>query len=159
METINKDEFNSDYCGKTLEERQETGAFFTPPELLEKMFGKLEDENIVGKTILDPTCGDGNILVYALHKKVNQGQPVLEALNDIYGIELDVDYFNKCKTRLVEEYEKLCKLKNETVDIDTANEIVGWHIYNGDALDSNSYMFEMRDPKNAMSKVTFQFGM
>ena len=45
--------FNSQYGDKTLEERRELGAFFTPPELTIKMIEKFN--TIENKTILDPT--------------------------------------------------------------------------------------------------------
>ena len=44
------------YAGKTKKERQELGAFFTPPQLTIRMIEKFT--NLEG-TILDPTCGAG----------------------------------------------------------------------------------------------------
>ena len=44
------------YANKTLEDRQDLGAFFTPPELTIKMIEKFQDLN---DDVLDPYCGRG----------------------------------------------------------------------------------------------------
>ena len=53
-----KDEFDQwkhkMYANKTLAERQDIGAFFTPPELSIKMIEKFNDLN---DSILDPAAG------------------------------------------------------------------------------------------------------
>ena len=58
-----KDEFDQwkhkMYANKTLTERQDIGAFFTPPELSIKMIEKFNDLN---DSILDPTAGAGGLL-------------------------------------------------------------------------------------------------
>lgn len=58
-----KDEFDAFkekmYAGKTTKERQKMGQFFTPPELSVRMIEKFQD---LEGTILDPTCGSGNLL-------------------------------------------------------------------------------------------------
>ena len=77
------------YGNKTLEERQDLGAFFTPPELTIKMLEKFED---LEGSILDPTCGAGNLLAAAIMAGAN---PKL-----IYGIELDPDILEIARSRL-----------------------------------------------------------
>ena len=71
--------FNSQYGDKTLEERRELGAFFTPRELTIKMIEKIN--TLSGKTILDPTCGTGNLLAGCI---IAGADPTL-----IYGNEFD----------------------------------------------------------------------
>ena len=94
--------FNEQYGSKTLEERRKLGAFFTPPELTIKMIEKFE--TIENKTILDPTCGTGNLLAACIIAGAN---PTL-----VYGNEYDPTFVDLCKKRLVnlgaiskEEYE------------------------------------------------------
>lgn len=105
-----KNEYNSfkdiQYAGKTLEERRELDAFFTPPELTIKMIEKFE--SIENKTILDPTCGTGNLLAACIIAGVNPEM--------IYGNEFDPSFVKLCQ-------ERLGKLG-----------VPSYHIHQGDAL-------------------------
>ena len=49
------------YTGNTTEERKKLGQFFTPPELTKQMIDMFEG-GIRGKTIMDPTAGNGNLI-------------------------------------------------------------------------------------------------
>lgn len=77
------------YADKTLQERQDFGQFFTPPELSIRMIEKFSDLN---GTILDPTAGAGNLLAACICAGAD---PLL-----IYGNELDPDILNICRKRL-----------------------------------------------------------
>ena len=83
--------FNSQYGDKSLEERRKLGAFFTPPELTIKMIEKFE--TIEGKTILDPTCGTGNLLAGCV---IAGADPT-----KVYGNEYDETFTKLCKERLM----------------------------------------------------------
>ncbi len=80
---------SSMYAGKTLEERQKLGAFFTPPELTIKMFEKFQD---IKGSVLDPTCGAGGLLAAAI---MAGADPKL-----VYGIELDPEILEIARSRL-----------------------------------------------------------
>lgn len=82
--------FNQQYGDKTIEERKELDAFFTPPELTIKMIEQLD--SIENKTILDPTCGSGNLLAACI---IAGADPT-----KIYGNELDEELLTVCKNRL-----------------------------------------------------------
>lgn len=105
-----KNEYNSfkdiQYAGKTLEERKELDAFFTPPELTIKMIEKFE--SIENKTILDPTCGTGNLLAACIIAGANPEM--------VYGNEFDPSFVKLCQ-------ERLGKLG-----------VPSYHIHQGDAL-------------------------
>jgi len=77
------------YAGKTKKERQELGAFFTPPQLTIRMIEKFT--NLEG-TILDPTCGAGGLLAAAILAGADPTK--------CYGIELDPAIANVAKERL-----------------------------------------------------------
>lgn len=89
------EEYNSwtdkQYGSKTLEERKELDAIFTPPELTIQMIEKFD--SIENKTILDPTCGTGNLLVACILAGANPKM--------IYGNELDEEFLNLAKERLI----------------------------------------------------------
>lgn len=82
--------FNEQYGNKSLEERRKLGAFFTPPELTIKMIEKFH--TLENKTILDPTCGTGNLLAACVIAGAN---PTL-----VYGNEYDPTFVQLCKKRL-----------------------------------------------------------
>ena len=82
--------FNQQYGDKTIEERKELDAFFTPPELTIMMIEQFD--SIENKTILDPTCGSGNLLAGCI---LAGADPKL-----IYGNELDEELLTVCKNRL-----------------------------------------------------------
>lgn len=105
-----KDEYNSfkdaQYAGKTLEERRELDAFFTPPDITIKMIEGFE--SIKDKTILDPTCGTGNLLAACVIAGANPEM--------VYGNEFDPSFVKLCQ-------ERLSKLG-----------VPSYHIHQGDAL-------------------------
>ena len=89
------EEYNSwtdkQYGAKTLEERKELNAIFTPPELTIQMIEKFD--SIENKTILDPTCGTGNLLIACILAGANPKM--------IYGNELDEEFLKLAKERLI----------------------------------------------------------
>lgn len=82
---------NKQYGSKTLEERKELDAIFTPPELTIQMIEKFD--SIENKTILDPTCGTGNLLIACILAGANPKM--------IYGNELDEEFLKLAKERLI----------------------------------------------------------
>ena len=104
--------FNSQYGDKSLKERQELGAFFTPPELSIKMIEKFD--NLDG-TILDPCAGAGGLLAACI---IAGADP-----KKIYANEYDKDILEVCKNRLV------------PMGVPEEN------IHQGDALKDSSYNF------------------
>lgn len=58
--------FTNEYAGKTKEERKQKSQFFTPASLIIKMLEMFDCEESGDQTILDPTAGNGNLLVGAL---------------------------------------------------------------------------------------------
>ena len=90
IKTEYEDWFNKQYGDKSLEERRELGAFFTPPELTIKMIEQFD--SIKNKTILDPTCGAGNLLAACI---IAGADP-----NKTYGNEIDKNFVIICRNRL-----------------------------------------------------------
>ena len=77
------------YANKTLSERQDFGQFFTPPSLTIKMLEKFQD---LKGSVLDPTCGAGNLLAAAIMAGADP--------KEVYGIELDPEILEIARNRL-----------------------------------------------------------
>lgn len=136
------------YADKTLQERQDYGQFFTPPELTIQMLEKFE--NLEGK-ILDPALGAGNLLAAAIKAGADP--------KNIYGIELDSEILKIAANRL------------SSLGVPSEN------IHLGNALNEDCYDFSIDysfkpdegengmvyingKPKNRIKKMTLsQFGV
>lgn len=103
------------YADKTIKERQDLGAYFTPPELTLKMLEKLDIKK--NDTLLDPCLGAGGLLAAAIiMKKVKP--------ENCYGIELDADILKIAQKRL------------SKLGVPLAN------LHHGNALNSQCYEFK-----------------
>lgn len=86
------DWFEDQYGDKSLEERKELGAFFTPPDLTIQMIEKFDCNSLENKTILDPTLGAGGLIAGCI---IAGADPKL-----CYGNELDNDILDVARKRL-----------------------------------------------------------
>ena len=117
------------YADKSLEDRQDLGAFFTPPELTIRMiekFSSLDDD------ILDPCCGAGGLLAATIMAGADPKR--------CYGIELDPDI---CKIAV----ERLGELG-----------VPEKNIICGNALDSKTYQLLPFTKKNTVFSNGLRFG-
>lgn len=112
-----KDFVQQQYAGKSLEERQELGQFYTPPELSIMMLEKFDD---LEGTILDPTCGAGGLLAAAILAGADPKK--------CYGIELDQKILDSvCIPRLL------------------ALGVPKENLHFGNALNEDCYNFNLKD--------------
>jgi hypothetical protein len=87
---------------RTVERVRATGEVFTPTDLVIEMVAGVPVERFApGKTVLDPACGDGQFLVAAKWLKVlAHGMSEVDALEDVYGIDIMRDNVDLCRRRL-----------------------------------------------------------
>ena len=87
--------------------KKQTAECFTPPFLTNEMLDKLteyapkhfwKDED---KTFLDPACGNGNLLVEVLKRKLHYKHDPLKALQSLYGTDIMADNVKECRQRLL----------------------------------------------------------
>ena len=81
---------------------KKTGEIFTPTDLVIQILKEIDINKFApGKTIIDPTCGDGQFLVPVKWLKVLHFNMTEEdALKDIYGVDIMRDNVDICKKRL-----------------------------------------------------------
>lgn len=115
------------YGGLTKEERGELGAFYTPPELCVSMLEMYDCtlEEFATKTILDPTCGSGNLIMAALIAgiSVNKDYP-----KNVFGNELSLKPLELCRKR----FAFYCSKRDDLKKYDLAFWKV--HLHQGNAL-------------------------
>ena len=114
------------YAGKSKEERQEMGQFFTPPEITMRMLEKFDKAE---GTICDPTMGAGNLLVGAYLAGFK--------MENIYGVELDPTIMEVAKDRLT-------KLGFPVSYFERGKDN---HFWVGDALEELSFDFPLHKGK------------
>ena len=105
---------------RSKERVKSTGEVFTPDDLVKTILGKIRDIDETAfttpKTFLDPSCGDGQFLVWIVAMKITHGD--LGKLNDknflmknihleypkilstVYGVDLMPDNVEKAINRL-----------------------------------------------------------
>ena len=107
---------------------KQRGEVFTPEWLVEEMLAKLPQDVLLdcSKSVLDNSCGSGNFLVKVLELRMKNGANHKDALETIYGVELDEENHKLCRQRL--------SLGNNNKEI---WDILNHNIICADALDKN----------------------
>ena len=105
------DGFMDKYDQMTPEERKNFGAVWTPPEIISRMMPIDVDWADPTKTMIDPTCGTGNIVVSMILNKLYHGVSPAMAVKNVYGIELQKKNVEICRDRICgivgEKYRKI----------------------------------------------------
>jgi type I restriction-modification system DNA methylase subunit len=80
-----------------------TGEVFTPTPLVQELLDQLPQNTFTDstKTVLDPSCGDGQFLGEVLIRKMENGSTFEQALSTIYGVDLMEDNVELCRERLL----------------------------------------------------------
>lgn len=99
------------YAGRTQEERQKLGQFFTPAALSIQMIERFNCDSLAGKKILDPACGSGNLLAACLLAGADPDK--------VFGNDYDLVMVKECRARLQ-------KINRRVQD---------WQVHHGDATD------------------------
>ena len=95
---------------KTMEDKRKSrrkisAECFTPTRLVNQMLDKLNEYGKEswepGKTFLDPACGNGNMLVCVLQRKLSLNHNPSKALASIYGTDILDDNIKECRLRLL----------------------------------------------------------
>ena len=119
---------------------------FTPPDYVEKLLDAIGyKDNLMGKLILENSCGDGNILVAIVQRYIDDCRKhdisdgfIRDGLaRDIVGIEIDTEQYKNCKKTLDDLINR-----NDLFPVD-------WQIFNDDYLrrqDAQKYDYIVGNP-------------
>lgn len=127
-----------------------TQEFFTPYAVIKKMCDNICDDDWKDptKTFCDPSCGNGQIILYILYKRLTSNIDLYTALSTLYGVELMQDNVNECKNRIFKLLDCLC-ISYQT---DRVNEILDKNIV---CCDFFKWDFENWKPLEKASKKLF----
>ena len=118
VEVLDSEEFMTDlYEGLTKEKREALGQVYTPAKVCIQMIESFSCDTFSDKTILDPACGSGNLLIACLVAGADSDK--------LYGNELDPVAVELCRRRV-----------NRACDLLGKPRIQDWQIHRGDATDS-----------------------
>ncbi len=91
---------------KTYTDEKLIGKIYTPRFIVEKILDDIHftSKNVVGKTILDPACGDGRFLAVVAERiiKYSAKEDLINNLEKIYGWDIDPQAVNSCINNLNE---------------------------------------------------------
>ena len=123
---------------------KKNGEVFTPTPLVEDILNRLNPElfNDPTKTIIEPSCGDGQFLASILYRKLQNGINFETALSTIYGADLMQDNVELCRERLLCGREDL-------------RHIVEKNIVCADALRYH-FRFDGSDPYKTKDDILFE---
>ena len=122
-----------DITEKRKERHKITQEDFTPPEIVSLLCnGSEELFTDFSKTVCDPCCGIGNIILFILRKRFENCKTQSDcehAIESVYGTELMDDNTDECKERIKE----LIKEFNFEIT-DTINNIINTNIVCSDTF-------------------------
>lgn len=94
---------------KSRDRVKDFGEVFTPPHIINQMLDTLPPEMFQPqKTFLEPTCGDGRMIIEVLKRKFancKKRKEYTECLKSIWGMELQADNVKACIQNII----SLCK--------------------------------------------------
>lgn len=97
-------------------DQKKEGAWMTPQDIVDKMINFTPEEWFKGN-ILEPTAGDGNIVMAILNKKVELGMTPFEAMDSTYANELNRERYLIMLNRVItwcEDHDIMCDIEHFT---------------------------------------------
>ena len=124
--------------------KKKTGEFFTPPDLINRMLDKAGEEAWTeNKIFLDPTAGNGNMVLEILKRKIEvYHHDPLTALSTIFAVELMPDNVKEMRNRIAKYMLPLLQFKCE---IELLVRIINHNIVCSDFF---NWDFDKWQPKN-----------
>jgi len=138
----------------TLEKKRQqrckqTAEVFTPADFVNEILDKLPEESLYpGKTVCDPACGNGNMLIEVLKFKLNKGHDPLQSLGDIYGADIMQDNIQECRIRLL---QCLDSISEESIRIVSTNIVLVSLENHPEGSLNYDFSFEQCEPDKSIS--------
>ena len=113
---------STDGINRDKERIKKNGEVFTPKNLVEQLISKIDDSKWKdpNATFLEPCCGNGQIVIGMLEKRIASGVKPVQALKTLFGVELMQDNVDICKDRIRDVLRsnkvKITEKINEIID-------------------------------------------
>jgi len=111
------------------------GEVFTPPEIVDMMLDMVkEDIENIYKTVLEPSCGNGNFVVAIVERRMKAAKNDREkliGLSNVYGIDIMEDNIMETRERTMKVVEQYISSPKA---IKVAQHIINTNIIHGDFL-------------------------
>ena len=122
---------------KRKDRRKDTAEVFTPFSLCKIMADKLSPEMWTDptKTFIDNCCGNGQIILYTIDRKLDNGSTYIQAISTVFGLDIMDDNISECKQRIKGFLLRRCK----DVNMKKVDEILNHNIVKHDALQGWDY--------------------
>ena len=107
---------------RSKERISKNGEVYTPKILVERMLDKIPEEKWKDPkaTFLEPCCGNGQIVIGMLERRISSGISPINALQTLFGVELMQDNVDLCKSRIRDVLRankvKITKKVNDIID-------------------------------------------
>ncbi len=121
---------NGEKIVKSQERSDNLGEVFTPAQKVDMMLAPLNSEEILD-TFVDPSCGNGNMVIQVIKNKIQKGSTVMQAVSSTYGCDIMADNVDECRRRIlylvrdagedVSNYIKIVKNNVKRLDFFTLN--------------------------------------
>ncbi len=123
---------------KTYTEEKLKGKIYTPRFIVEKILDDINflNNNIIGKKILDPACGDGRFLQVIAERILKNSNKIdiKNNLENIYGWDIDEEAIKNCKNNLNDLIKEFNIVVNWKINICNSIE----HIQKNDLFSNNT---------------------
>lgn len=138
------------------ERHQITQEDFTPKEIVEIMYQDFPEElfSDFSKTILDPCAGIGNLLMYAIKRRMEYCQTnedVYEAISTIYGTEMMEDNVDECKKNIL--FNLLTLTSKKSLNLDESKVL---DILNHNIVATDTFKWDYKQWKADYSKESYE---
>lgn len=117
---------------------------FTPEWISERMYNMLGmDESDFTKTIVDPSCGIGNLIDVVVKHRLPHCKSfgdIIRCMETVYGIEYYQDNIDELEERFIgtlKEFADENGIGYEQSDIDKLSEILSRNFNQGDTMEQN----------------------
>ena len=100
---------------KDNKEGKSTQEFFTPYSIVKRMCDKVSDEDWADpkKTFLEPSCGNGQFVIYMIWNRLQHGIDWKTALKTCFALDLMHDNVDEMKERVHKMLSQICQDYNK----------------------------------------------
>lgn len=113
---------SNDRIKREKERITKNGEVFTPAVLVKRLLDKIPEEKWKDPkaTFLEPCCGNGQIVIGMLERRIASDVKPIQALKTLFGVELMQDNVDLCKDRIRDVLRankvKITKKVNDIID-------------------------------------------